>query len=365
MSMRSCLNGRGFLLLGLLGSACGVRVIGDLGASDGAAGTGAGATPAAGGAGGSSHVAGSEQPLGRAGEAAPASGGGTPGEAGAPSQPSDASGAGGVGPEDEGDAGGGGVPAPGVAGAAGESGAGTMDPLPPELTALPIAHFRLDECDGPALDARSEALGTRYGLFCVPGVPGTEGKSAWFSAAPVLEEPRRVEVADEPRFAFTHELTVAAWVKPELGPNMFRPIVGKWYSHDMFQLGIRQVPDGESLPTERWSFSIAEPEGEWGRPTDVISPDPIELGQWSHVAGVYRWSTDGNMGHITLYVNGKPVAESNTKIGTDGLQQSTRPLLIGTVGGSGDFVGAIDEVRLYDVALGPEIEWLYLDPAHP
>lgn len=326
---------RVWLLACLLGSACGVTVIGDLG--DGST---------AGGAAGDSGLAGEPTQGGRADQ-----GGQGPAPAGGES--------GGESSGGEGGSGEGGAARAGAA-AGGEGGMSAGELLPPELTALPVAHFKLDECEGAAIDERSTALGLRHGVDCVPGI---DGMSAWF-AAEALSEPRRIEFADEPRFRFTHELTVAAWIKPEAAPNRYRPIVSKWYYADSYQLGLNQVIDGDVL-SDRFAFSIAEPEGDDGRPADVLSPGLVELGVWTHVAGVYRWSASGQVARASLYVNGDLVAFTSTKVGTDGLQQSDKPLLIGTVGGGTDFVGAIDEVRLYDVALGPELKWLYLDPTHP
>jgi hypothetical protein len=230
----------------------------------------------------------------------------------------------------------------------------------PLLTALPVARFKLDECEGPALDASSDATGLRVGVECTAGV---QGSAALFPAPPAADA-ARIEFADEPRFAFTHELTVAAWVKPQAGGPL-RSIVSKWYGLDSFQLMVREVIDADGNFSPRYVFAIAEPENEWGRPAEAISASPVELDVWTHVAGVYRWSADGQVGKITLYVNAQPVAETSTKVGTDGLQQSQRPIQIGFVEPGGAFVGGIDEVRLYDVALGPELAWLFLDPNHP
>lgn len=235
-------------------------------------------------------------------------------------------------------------------GAAGERGAAK----PPLLDALPIAHFKLDECDGPALDAQSDATGVREGVQCGPGVQGS---------AAVFPGGGRIEFANEPRFDFTYELTVAAWVKPLPG-GPTRSIVNKYYNLDAFHLLVREVGDAADNISPRYVFTIVEPENQWGRPSEVISPMPVELGVWTHVAGVYRWSPNGEVGKITLYVNGEPVAESGTKVGGNGLQQSSRPIQIGFAEPGASFVGSIDDVRLYDVALGPELAWLYLDPAH-
>jgi hypothetical protein len=243
----------------------------------------------------------------------------------------------------------------------GSNDGGSGDYLPP-LTVLPISHLQLDECEGSvAVDLLSLDSGVRFGVPCADGILG---KSAVFSADSSDEGSRRIELAEAPRFDFGHALTVAAWVKPQ-GSARHLPIVSKWYAMDSFQLAIREVTDDAGNPSPRYAFSIAEPEGEWGRPTDLISPHVVVPDVWTHVAGVYRWSQDGQVGHIWLYVNGELVANTSTKVGTDGLQQSTRPVNIGYVDGTGSFIGQIDEVRLYDVALGPEVAWLYRDPAHP
>jgi hypothetical protein len=223
--------------------------------------------------------------------------------------------------------------------------------------------LKLDECDGVARDTQAASLGTRFDVSCAEG---RLGNAAVFPADVILDpqKARRIELAEEPRFDFKHELTVAAWVKPQ-GETPHRAIVSKWYSMDSFQLAIRNVVDAKGMASPRFSFSVAEPDGEWGRSTDVFSPEPVVSDVWTHVAGVYRWSADGQIGHIWLYVNGELVAETGTKLDSDGLQQSTRPIMIGHVESTGTFIGLIDDVRLYDVALGPELALLYAHPEQP
>lgn len=250
-----------------------------------------------------------------------------------------------------GEAGSGGAGGAEVGGEGGEGGE------PAQLTVEPVAHLKLDECEGSdAQDLKSTASpGTRINVGCAKGLIGN---AATFSLVPSSQ---RVELAEEPRFDFLHELTVAAWVKPAESSQV-GAIVGKWYGQDSFLLAVREVLDSEGHASTRFAFSIAEPEGTWGRPVDVISPAEVTMGVWTHVAGVYEWSPTA--AHITLYVNGKAVASSSCKVGAPGLQQSARPVTIGFVEEYAPFIGAIDEVRLYDVALGPELAWLYRDPSH-
>lgn len=327
---------------------CGVRTIGSLGdpqpEPSGSGGDASGVIPRSAGSGGAAGAGSSGGPLITLG-GGPLAAGGSGSSSGGNSVTS---------------AGGTNEVSAGVAGQSGSTGGGGVaESELPMLSVLPVARFKLDECEGPALDVMSDTTGVRTNVACAAGVQG----SAAVFAADTAEGGRRIELADEPRFAFTHELTVAAWVKPSNGGPL-RAIVSKWYGLDAFLLMVREVVDGEGLLSPRFAFAIAEPENDWGRPAEVISPSPVELDVWSHVAGVYRWSPDGKVGQITLYVNAQPVATTSTKVDTNGLQQSTRPIQIGFVEPAGSFVGSIDEVRLYDVALGPEIAWLWLDPKH-
>jgi hypothetical protein len=364
---------RALTLVALLAAGCGMRVIGDLGAGSSAGDSPAGASGAAGSGGpvstggaagaSASTIAGSSSTIPEA-----PNGGTLASSGGAITSGAGASATGGAGAGSVAGAGGAAGVTASAAGAGGQGDAdtaagagGQADTLPPLLTAVPVAHLSLDDCAGPVIDSASSETGVRFNVACTDG---RAGKAASFSADVSDMGPRRIELTDEPRFWFTQQLTVAAWVRPEPGP-LIQAIVAKWYDYDMFQLAVRYVTDGEGKLSPRFAFTIAEPDGEWGRPAEVVSPVEVELQQWAHVAGVYRWSPDGQVGHVTLYVNGEPVAETSTKVGNPGLQQSSRPIMIGYADDGAQFVGAIDEVRLYDVALGPELAWLFREPTHP
>jgi len=342
------------LSVALLALGCGSRMVGTLGDGQSPSGGGAGMSQASAGQSGlgatspSSVGGGGSNAGGVAGTAGTVGGGNGGGSGGSEAEPMGGvggqAGMGGNGPTDDG-------------GAAGEGGAADLPPL----TAVPVVRFKLEECGNESLDTSGTVHGQRYAITCGDGI---DGKAASFSAEPSDDINRRIEIPDEPKLQFTHELTVAAWVFPQ-GVYYQGAIVSKWYLRDSFMLAVRQITTKEGGLSPRFTFSICEPEGEWGRPSEVISPDEVTLGEWAHVAGVYRWSPDGHVGQITLYVNGKPVATNSTKIGTDGLQQGERSLNIGWVDQGHWFIGQIDEVRLYDVALGPELGWLVREPAHP
>jgi len=86
----------------------------------------------------------------------------------------------------------------------------------------------------------------------------------------------------------------------------------------------------------------------------LADPDPVPLSKWTHVAATYDRRT------MRLYVNGKERG-SLERLGA--VVPSENKLCLGSYG-QGDqqhnFVGVIDEVKLYDRALTPtEVEAHY------
>jgi hypothetical protein len=135
------------------------------------------------------------------------------------------------------------------------------------------------------------------------------------------------EVADAPMFHPKDALSVAAWVAPETTEPP-QTIVAKWKDKDAFSL---YVNGG------RYGFSIATTDGV---AHDVFAPasdDTLSL-----VVGVY----DGSEARI--YVDGKRIAH----VAAPGkIQESSRPIMIGSHPSSGALAGILTDVRLYGVAL--------------
>lgn len=140
----------------------------------------------------------------------------------------------------------------------------------------------------------------------------------------------RIEVPYHPRFGAQAALTVSAWVRPSRlsGPQT---VVNQWYAPDSW---------GLFLIDGFWVFSVAFPDGVWGRTASVSAPATVDV--WTHVTGVY----DG--AELTLYLNG---SLAGTTVAPGLLQASDRPVLLGYNPSWNAFQGALDEVRVYNRGL--------------
>ncbi|HLZ54469.1 MAG TPA: LamG domain-containing protein, partial [Verrucomicrobiae bacterium] len=151
---------------------------------------------------------------------------------------------------------------------------------------------------------------------------------------------RRVSIPDSPDFQLTKAFTIAGWVYP------------RQYGGIIFFRG----DDRPSL--DPWQVDLRTPGFVGFQITDsqnrsVRLEAPIQLNQWQQVAATF-----GPRGNLKLYVNGEPVAETNTTLSLLGeLDPTQNPAIgIGNIGGTAynePFHGMIDEVALYSRALSP------------
>jgi Concanavalin A-like lectin/glucanases superfamily len=145
-----------------------------------------------------------------------------------------------------------------------------------------------------------------------------------------------VTVADAEDLRITEELTVEAWVKPSSlsdGPVIYKDAWGN-KAHAL-GIGIFEYGKPEAF--------IGEGEGEF---ESVVSSKAIEANVWSHLAFTY----DG--GHMRLYVDGELVA---SKAQSEGPPWGEGDLVIGCNPNYPEhFEGLIDEVRVYNRALGSQ-----------
>jgi hypothetical protein len=195
----------------------------------------------------------------------------------------------------------------------------------------PIAAYSFDEGEGStAEDAAGEHDGTIEG----PGwSKGKFGKSLEFDgeAGDLVTIPGTEDLQLE-------EFTIEAWVRPDKC-GLLEPVVAKLSDEDF---GYALYAGGDS--------NAGRPEGYIldGKEIDSHAVDDasLSLHAWSHIAV----TNDGNK--IRLYVNGELVDtgwSSDVKAGGEG------PLTIGGNEGFEEgeyFSGKIDEVRVYDRALG-------------
>lgn len=184
--------------------------------------------------------------------------------------------------------------------------------VPTPVLALPFAHAN-------CVNGAYVGPGSRNGVACAFSPVDHGGK---FDGGDDV-----VEIADSPSLRFTTRMTAAAWVKPASTTGT-RTIVGKWASPDSYSV---------VLNNGSFTFQVLFSNG-----TRKSVSAPAASNAWTHVAGVY----DG--AKLLLYLNGTLAASTNA---TGTLATSTRPIAIGNWPAGSAFLGVIDEVGLYNVAL--------------
>jgi hypothetical protein len=110
------------------------------------------------------------------------------------------------------------------------------------------------------------------------------------------------------------------------------------------------------------SFGVRYPDNTYARADYSFSAGTYADNQWHHVVGVYnRFSPDMR---VTLYVDGQPVADA---IGKDlPMLRGNDRLVVGKFSSSNLFVGAIDEVGLFNYPMtDDDVHSLYLERGTP
>ncbi len=191
---------------------------------------------------------------------------------------------------------------------------------------VPYGYWSFDRCDSnvawDAAPTTPHNVNMLNGAYCSSW--GRFGRSAYFDGSNDVAEVQSSSGINLDR------LTVSAWVYPR-DVSGSRTIVNKWYVMDSW---------GMFISYGNVEFAVAFPNGGWG---DVVSVSyPISANTWTHVAGTY----DGNW--VCLYVNGDQKA---CQYRTGNIQDSTRPISIGSHPSWNAYWGYIDEVKLYDEAL--------------
>jgi len=146
-----------------------------------------------------------------------------------------------------------------------------------------------------------------------------------------------VEVPHDPVLAIEGQVTVAVWINAERhtgpGGSQWQGILAKGGNPRLY-----------SLYTEARGvlhFST----GPGGAYIGSLSTGQVPLNEWVHVAVVV------DSGH-QYYLNGEPAGQGGQ--GATAVGGGTAPLTIGKTNEANEFLGMIDDVRLYDRALTPE-----------
>lgn len=208
-----------------------------------------------------------------------------------------------------------------------------------EAQAALLTHWTFDEGTGTTA-ADSSGNGVTAEIFGSPGswVTGRIGSGYELGGGN-----SHFEVTDSSSLQVTGPVTVAAWVKP-YGESNFGVIAGidqtGGTASDMYSL----KTDGNNNLTWQVIGSDSEVNLVGGHLTALSNGGA----DWIHVAGVY----DPDSNFAGLYVNGVEVAATNTV--PSSIQSMNTPFQIGhnaSNSGSFPFLGAVDEVRVYDEAL--------------
>ena len=208
----------------------------------------------------------------------------------------------------------------GESGAGGFEGAGFGGGIgAPDARSVPgsgVWHF--DDCSSSSnVLADSSGLGAdarqALGAACVPGLSG--------QGVQIRSPADVIEVPDEPQFAVTSRLAVAAWINPHTVQGLQPILIRRLDKQVSFAL---EIHDGNI------EMSVVLDDG-----TSVVLRAPISAGVFTQVAGVF----DGTF--LALFINGQQVGQVYAA-GT--VRPVSAPIQIGGASPAQHFDGVIDEV---------------------
>ena len=140
-----------------------------------------------------------------------------------------------------------------------------------------------------------------------------------------------VQVPSAPSLGLSSAMTLSGWIRPAVSQGGWRAILQR--QADAYFLNA-STSVGPLRPGGGGTFG--------GGINYVTGPSASPVGSWTHVALTY----DGSL--LRLYVNGVQAASANV---SGAIQQSSNPLWIGGNQYNENFVGLIDDVRVYNRAL--------------
>ncbi len=159
-----------------------------------------------------------------------------------------------------------------------------------------------------------------------------------FGAALQFDGASWVSIADQPELQATEQLSMMAW--------FFAEDIGDWRQliakNDEYLLRIDPPGEGNKMS------AFVKPGGAWEPRASATVPN---LDEWIHFAATYEQEPKGDVDHLKVYVNGILAGQSTRpgKIGAAG-----GAVEIGRWGGGSFFVGIIDDVGIFNVALAEE-----------
>lgn len=140
----------------------------------------------------------------------------------------------------------------------------------------------------------------------------------------------------QPAGCIQEALTFAAWVR--LGEKQHKGATGIVERPQYYRLLVDQTEPPYSI-----SLSVQTAQG-W---QSVATPRSIKPGEWVHVTGTF----DGEAGELVIYLNGKEVRKTDGQPGR--IPPVSAAIAVGVRDGGAYLTGALDDIRIYDRALGP------------
>lgn len=149
--------------------------------------------------------------------------------------------------------------------------------------------------------------------------------------------PSKMEVPDHEDFHFTNKLTIALWANIEALPMDHVGIPGKGHDQPIGSFVFHPSKLNANQYELRFYVSI-------GNQWPVAKSDPINFGEWHHLAGTY----DGKV--ISVYVDGKFEGKTEAK-GEMNISEGTPLKFAHDCCGGRNLVGVLDEIYILNEVL--------------
>lgn len=159
---------------------------------------------------------------------------------------------------------------------------------------------------------------------------GTQGSAVHVVSSTIL-------VADHPDLDITGSITLAAWVRPELSNYAYNAVIDKNYT-EAYSLGMGGASEPGTVDLRGYIT-----DGSFWKSKVV----PYGTETWSHITFTFVDST----GSGEFYVNGIPVGGGTRSVT---LGTCDKDLWIGVSCYGDKYVGALDQVAIFNRALSPE-----------
>jgi hypothetical protein len=194
----------------------------------------------------------------------------------------------------------------------------------------PVGHWTLDDGAGTvALDSAGTNDGTLIGNL--PWIEGVLGGALEFDGESY------VDCGKDPSLDITGPISIALWIRPDTDGNIETAPLAKADTGWSYQLRYGWATATPNIMG--FQFNATDGSRVW-----VWVNQELLAGEWYHITGAYDGTT------VKCYLDGVETDSAPMA----GFAGSASSFLIGSDGWRSDWVGAIDDVRLYDRGLSAD-----------